>query len=228
MKLLVITVLGIAFLSAEVRAEEATHLKSRQDKMSYGLGVDIARNIKKQEVQVNPDILMQGLRDELSGAKLRVDEKELKILMSETQNEMRKKAVLNRRLASGDNKKKGADFLAANRGKPGVQTLPSGVQYKVLKAGDGRKPSDADSVECYYRGTLIDGTEFESTQPGKPATLKLRKLIPGWREALQLMPVGSTWQIVIPPQLAYGERGSGSSIGPNEALLFEVELLSVK
>jgi FKBP-type peptidyl-prolyl cis-trans isomerase len=228
MKLLVITVLAVALWAGQACAEDTSVLKTRKDAVSYALGVDIARNFKKQELDVDPELLMRGVRDGLAGGKLLVSEKELRSLMGELQNEMRKQAVLSRRIASGDNKKKGAEFLAANRGRDGVVALPSGVQYKVLKTGDGRKPSDADTVECYYRGTLIDGTEFDGTDAGKPAQLKVTQLVAGWREAVKLMPAGSKWQIFIPGQLAYGERGLGNDIGPNEALVYEVELLAVK
>ena len=128
-----------------------------------------------------------------------------------------------------ENKKIGDAFLEENKKKEGVVALPSGLQYKILKAGDGRKPTDADMIECNYRGVLINGTEFDSSyRTGKPATLKVMGLIPGWTEALKLMPVGSKWQLFIPPQLAYGERGAGRYIGPNATLIFELELIAVK
>jgi FKBP-type peptidyl-prolyl cis-trans isomerase FklB len=131
--------------------------------------------------------------------------------------------------AAEDNKKAGESFLAENKKKEGVVTLPSGLQYKVLKAGDGKKPTDTDTVECNYRGTHIDGTEFDSSyRTGQPATFKVAGVIPGWREALKLMPVGSKWQIFVPSQLAYGTRGKPGSVGPNAALIFEVELLAIK
>jgi FKBP-type peptidyl-prolyl cis-trans isomerase len=228
MKRLMLTIVAVAILAVQAGAEEGSALKTHKDQVSYGLGVDIARNFKKQGVDVDPEVLMRGLRDALAGDKLLLTEPELRSLMSDLQNNMRKQAVLNRRLAAGDNKQKGLDFLEENRKKPGVVTLPSGVQYKVVKAGQGKRPTDADTVECYYRGTLIDGSEFDGTQEGKPASLKVTKLIAGWREALKLMPAGSTWQIFIPAQLAYGERGAGSNIGPNELLIFEVELVAVK
>jgi FKBP-type peptidyl-prolyl cis-trans isomerase FklB len=127
------------------------------------------------------------------------------------------------------NKKEGDDFLAANKGKEGVVTLPSGLQYKILKQGDGAKPSASDSVVCNYRGTLINGTEFDSSSKhGQPLTFSVGGVIKGWTEALQLMPVGSKWQLFVPSELAYGQRGAGADIGPNATLIFEVELLSIQ
>jgi len=147
--------------------------------------------------------------------------------MNAYQTEIRQKATLTRRVAIEENKKKGEAFLTANRTKDGVITLPSGVQYKILLAGQGRKPIDSDLILCNYRGNLLDGTEFDATEDGKPASLKLSALIAGWKETMKLMPVGSKWQIFIPAQQAYGERGVGSDIGPNETLIFEVELLGI-
>lgn len=225
----VLTVVGILLLAAQACAADAPQLTTPQDKINYALGVDIARNLKKQEVEVNLDVLLKGLRDGLSGEKLLLSDAELRTLRSEMQNEMRKKAVLNRRKELVENRQKGYDFLEANRRGSGVITLPSGVQYKVLKTGDGRKPTDADQIECHYRGTLVDGTEFDATDPDKPATLKVSQLIPGWREAVKLMPAGSKWQIAVPAAMAYGERGGAAGeVGPNQALVFEVELLAVK
>jgi FKBP-type peptidyl-prolyl cis-trans isomerase FklB len=145
------------------------------------------------------------------------------------QAELRQRQAVARTKAAEDNKKQGNAFLAENKTKEGVVTLPSGLQYKILKAGGGKTPTDADTVECHYRGTLLNGTEFDSSHlTGKPATIKVTAVIPGWKEALKLMPVGSKWQLFIPPQLAYGERGAGHEIGPNATLLFEVELLAIK
>jgi FKBP-type peptidyl-prolyl cis-trans isomerase FklB len=141
---------------------------------------------------------------------------------------MRQKQEQAMKIASEDNKKKGDAFQAENKGKEGVTTLADGLQYKILKAGDGKRPTEADTVECQYRGTLIDGTEFDSSyRTGKPVTFKVSQVISGWQEALKLMPVGSKWQLVIPPQLAYGDRGAGV-IGPNSTLVFQVELVSIK
>jgi FKBP-type peptidyl-prolyl cis-trans isomerase len=227
MKIAAVTVLGIILLAAHAGAE-TTALVTPKEKISYGMGVDVARNFKKHDVDVDLDLLVKGLKDGLAGTKLLLPEKELRSVLAGFQVEVRQKMAQSRRAAAEENKKKGAAFMAANKGKEGVITLPGGVQYRVVKAGSGRRPTDADSVECLYRGTLLDGTEFDGTTAGNPARLKVSQLIPGWKEAVKLMPEGSKWQIFIPSQLGYGERGVGSDIGPNETLLFEVELLAVK
>lgn len=223
-----IMALSFGLFVAQASAEEAAVLKTTRDVQSYGIGVNIAKSFKRDEVDIDLDLLVRGMKDGMAGDKLLMPEKELRRAMNSFQGELRQKAAARNRIAAVDNKKKSDEFLAANKGKDGVVTLASGVQYKILKAGDGKSPTEADAVECYYRGTLLDGTEFDSTEPGKPATLKVAQLIPGWKEALKLMPVGSKWLLFIPPQMAYGPRGVGSDIGPNETLLFEVELLSVK
>lgn len=221
-------VVGLGLLVAQANAEEVQVLKDLRDVRSYGVGVNIAKSFKRDEVDIDMELLVRGMKDAMAGDRLLMPEKELRRAMNSFQSELRQKAAARSRIAAVDNKKKGEDFLAQNRNKEGVVTLASGVQYRVLKAGKGKQPSEADTVECYYRGTLLDGTEFDGTEPGKPAMLKVAQLIPGWKEALQLMPAGSRWQLYIPPQLAYGPRGVGSDIGPNETLVFEVELLAVK
>jgi FKBP-type peptidyl-prolyl cis-trans isomerase FklB len=215
-----------AALSAH--GEGRPELKSPQEMTSYSIGVDIARNFRRQEIDLDPDLLAMGLRDGLSNGPLLLPEREVRRVLSGFRADLRRKMVGERKLAAVENKRRGEEFLAANRSREGVVSLPSGVQYKVLKPGNGRKPTDADRIVCQYRGTLLDGTEFDGTERGKPATLEVARLIPGWKEALRRMPAGSRWQIAVPPQLAYGERGVGSEIGPNETLLFEVELLAVK
>jgi FKBP-type peptidyl-prolyl cis-trans isomerase FklB len=221
-------VLGFGFLAAQAGAEEAQVLKTQRDIQSYGIGVNIAKSFKRDEVDIDMDLLMKGMKDMMAGEKLLMPERDLRKAMNSFQGELRQKAAARHRIAAEDNRKKGEAFLAENKTRKGVVTLASGVQYKILKAGDGKKPTETDAVECYYRGTLLDGTEFDSTDPGKPATLKVAQLIQGWKEALTQMPAGSKWMLYIPSQLAYGPRGVGSDIGPNETLVFEVELLSVK
>jgi FKBP-type peptidyl-prolyl cis-trans isomerase FklB len=190
--------------------------------------VDVARNFKRQEVNINLEAMLQGIKDGLAGTKLALPDKELRRVLNGFQGEVRQKSALNRRLAAEDNRRAGVAFLAENKVKPGVVVTASGLQYRVLKAGDGRKPVDGDLVECHYHGTLLNGYEFDGTEPGKPVTLKVAALITGWKEAMKLMPVGSRWQIVLPATLAYGDRGVGGDIGPNETLLFEVELVNIK
>lgn len=238
LKRIAIAGLGLLAMQAQANNNDTSTLEqppaaagqpanARMDVVSYGIGVEIARNFKKQDIAIAPERLMQGLKDGLSGGKLQFPDKELRQATTTFQNEIRQKMVLTKRVAALDNKKRGEAFLAENQARDGVKTLPNGVQYRVVKAGDGAKPTEGDMVECRYRGTLLDGTEFDGTEGGKSAKLKVAALIPGWKEALKLMPAGSQWQLFIPPQLAYGERGVGSDIGPNETLLFDVELLAV-
>ncbi len=202
-------------------------LKSEKEKFSYAYGMKIGESLKKQGVPVDPAILERGMKDSVAGKTLMTDE-EAQAAMTEMQNEIRKKQAEKMSEAGGTNKKEGEEFLAENKGKPGVTTLPDGLQYKILKEGTGPKPTASDSVECNYRGTLINGTEFDSSyKRGKSATFPVSGVIKGWTEALQLMPVGSKWQLFIPSGLAYGERGAGADIGPNATLIFEIELLSI-
>ena len=220
---------GLGLLAAQVNAEETSILKTHKDKVSYAIGVDLARNFQRLGVEVDPDLLVKAWRDVFSGRKLILTEEELRGTINAYQTELRQRQVQDRRLAAHDNKKEGDDFLAENKKREGVVALPNGLQYKIIKEGDGRKPSDADTVEVYYRGTLINGTEFDSSQRGgQPATFKVTGVIPGWKEALKLMSVGSRWLIFIPPELAYGARGAGRDIGPNATLIFDLELLTIK
>ena len=221
-------VLTIMFLAPQVSAEETPVLKTLKEKVSYGLGVDIGKNFKRQGIEADVDFVIKGLKDGLSGEKLLMSEEDLRIIMGAFQHELNKKQMQAKMIAAEDNSKKGEAFLADNKTKEGVVTLPSGLQYKVLKAGDGKKPAEADTVECNYRGTLINGTLLDSSQPDKPAVFKITGVIPGWKEALLLMPEGSKWQLFIPPHLAYGEKGGGGKIGPNATLIFELELLAIK
>lgn len=202
--------------------------QTEKDKVSYGIGVQVARSLKAQDVDINPDLLVKGLKDALAGEKLLMSDDDLNNTMAAFQRELTQKEMQAKAKEAEDNKKAGEAFLAENGKKDGVVTLPSGLQYKVVKAGQGQKPTDADTVSCNYRGTLIDGTEFDKNEAGKPATFQVGMVIPGFKEGLKLMPVGSTWQFFIPPELAYGERGAGNVIGPNTTLVFEVELLSIK
>jgi FKBP-type peptidyl-prolyl cis-trans isomerase len=206
-----------------------TVLSSQKDKVSYSIGVDLGKSFKHQGLDVDPDVLAKGMKDAAAGQKLLMTDDEMRSTMMSTQEEIMKKRETADASAGADNKKKGEEFLADNKKKEGVTTLPSGMQYKVLKAGDGKKPASTDTVECHYKGTLINGTEFDSSyKRGQPATFPVNGVIRGWQEALPLMAVGSKWQLFIPSDLAYGPRGAGGDIGPNETLIFEVELLGIK
>jgi FKBP-type peptidyl-prolyl cis-trans isomerase len=221
--------LGILLLAAQVGAAEPPGFKTQKEKISYGIGVDMSRNFKQQGVDFDAEALLKGFKDDSSGEKLQMTEEDIRATLNAYQKELMQKRVEAMRVAAEENKRIGDAFLAENKKKEGVVTLPSGLQYKILKAGDGRMPTEADTVECNYRGTFINGSEFDSSsRTGKPAVFKVTGLIPGWTEALKIMPVGSTWQLFIPPQLAYGERGAGGVVGPNTALIFDLELLSIK
>jgi FKBP-type peptidyl-prolyl cis-trans isomerase len=225
-------ILGVVLLAAQVGAEEAPVLKTQKDRVSYSFGVEAAKNFKQQGIAVDADLFIKGFRDGLSGEKLLMSDDEIAKTKAVVQTGLWEKRMQLMRARTKDaeqNGKEGEAFLAENRLKKGVVTLPSGLQYKVLRTGGGRKPTEADTVECHYRGTFVDGTEFNNSyQKGKPGIFKVAGVIPGWKEALQLMPVGSKWQLFIPPQLAYGIRGMGDQIGPNTTLIFEIELLAIK
>lgn len=224
-----ILIFAILFAAVQATAQEQEALKTQEEKLSYGMGVEIGQNFKQNGVKVDVDLLVKGLRDALSGLKLLMDQDELQATLTRFRQELIKKRGLDKRAAAIENKKDGDAFLAGNKTREGVVTLQSGLQYKVLKEGDGKKPTLEDTVECNYRGTLLDGTEFDGTYgTGKPVTFPLKSLIPGVRNALILMPVGSKWQVFVPPELGYGERGTGRYIGPNATLIFEMELISIK
>jgi FKBP-type peptidyl-prolyl cis-trans isomerase FklB len=209
--------------------QNAPAFKTQKDKVSYALGMNIGTNLHKQSIDVDPNIVRQGLEDALAGGKTLLSEDEAHAALTELQNDVRKKQQAKMQQAGEANKKEGDAFLAANKAKDGVVTLPSGLQYKILISGKGPKPTASDSVVCNYRGTLIDGKEFDSSyKRGQPATFPVGGVIKGWIEALQLMPVGSKWQLFVPSELAYGDRGTGAEIGPNATLIFEVELLSIQ
>lgn len=206
-----------------------TALKTPKDKFSYALGMNLGASLHKQSVDVDPSIVAQGLRAALAGGKTLLTQEEAQAALMEVQNELRKKQQEKMQVAGEANKKEGEAFLASNKAKEGVVTLPSGLEYKILKEGNGPKPTASDSVVCNYRGTLINGTEFDSSyKSGQPATFPVNGVIKGWTEALQLMPVGSKWQLFVPSSLAYAERGAGGEIGPNATLIFEVELMSIQ
>jgi len=223
-------VLGIMLLVSRVFAGEPTVLKSEKDRVNYSIGVNVINNFKQQDIGLDLNMVIKGMSDALAGDKLLLSDDELRATLMEVQNKIRQKQRLGKRLSAMENKKEGDAFLVANKKQEGVVTLPSGLQYKVLSAGKGRKPTEVDTAVCQYRTTLINGTEVDNSYDNnKPVAYKIKDgVIPGWREALLLMPLGSKWRLFVPSNLAYGSQGSGVIIGPNETLIFEIELLDIQ
>jgi|HubBroStandDraft_1064217.scaffolds.fasta_scaffold00765_1 FKBP-type peptidyl-prolyl cis-trans isomerase FklB len=203
-------------------------LKTDKDKESYAIGMNIGKSVHRDGVDVDPNILLRGMKDAIAGGKTVLTDDEAKAVMANLQANLRKEQAEKAQQAGDANKKAGDAFLAANKTKEGVVTLPSGLQYKILTQGSGPKPAATDTVVCNYKGTLLDNTEFDSSYSrNQPLTIPVAGVIKGWTEALQLMPVGSKWQLYIPSDLAYGPQAKGP-IGPNSTLIFEVELLSIQ
>lgn len=218
---------------APVTAKSATTvtLKTQKEKASYALGMKIGNDLRRQGVNasVDPALTARGLKDALAGSKALLTEDEEKAALTQLQTDVRGQMEAKAHVEGAAARKEGEDFLAANKSKPGVVTLPSGLQYKILTAGNGPKPTASDTVSCNYRGTLINGKEFDSSyKRGQPVSFPVGGVIKGWTEALQLMPVGSKWQLFIPSDMAYGDRGAGPDIGPGQTLIFEVELLKIE
>ncbi|HEU5402360.1 MAG TPA: FKBP-type peptidyl-prolyl cis-trans isomerase [Terriglobales bacterium] len=215
--------------AAAKKAPVKPALTTPRQKASYALGYNLGRNLKSQMVDVDPAIVTQAIRDAFAGTASPLSEEEIRAALNQLQQATRAKQEAMLKEMTDQNEKVGQAFLAANKSKEGVVTLPSGLEYKVLTAGSGPKPTAADTVVCNYRGTLIDGKEFDSSyKRGEPATFPVSGVIKGWTEALQLMPVGSKWQLYVPANLAYGDRGAGEVIPPGSVLVFDVELLSIK
>ena len=224
-----VMILIAGFLAGSAAAQDAPALKSQKEKLSYALGMDLGNQFRMQSTDVDPALLFQGLKDALAGGKTLLTEEEARAAIAVLQNELAKKQAEAAKILAEKNKREGEAFLAANKGKEGVVLLPSGLQYKILKQGEGAKPTADDPVVCHDRGNLVDGTEFDSSyKRNQPATFAVKGIIKGWTEALQLMTVGSKWQLWIPAELAYGERARSNIIGPNSTLIFEVELISIQ
>jgi FKBP-type peptidyl-prolyl cis-trans isomerase FklB len=219
---------GLVVASSMLWAADAVSTTTDKDKLSYSIGASIGKNLKNESAEIDLTVLIDGIKAGLNGDKGLLSESEIRQVMNDYQTQLRQRAQSKKQLAMADNRKKGDTFLTHYKTQAGVQALPNGVLYKVLREGTGRKPTESDIVEVNYRGALTNGTEFDATQPGKPANLKVSSLIVGWKQALSVMPVGSKWQIAIPAELAYGERGVGTDIGPNEVLVFDLELLAIK
>jgi FKBP-type peptidyl-prolyl cis-trans isomerase FklB len=227
MKVVSMLVMGLVFSAAN--AAELSSLANDKDKLSYSIGVDLGKSFKTQSIDVNLDALNKGMQDGIAGTKFLLTEQQMKDVLNQFQKDLMTKRTAEFNKKADENKAKGEAFLNENKTKPGVVVLPSGLQYKILEAGKGEKPGKADTVTVEYTGHLLDGTVFDSTEKtGKPAVFNVSQVIPGWTEALQLMPAGSTWEVYIPASLAYGSRSVGGPIGPNETLVFNIHLISVK
>lgn len=229
MKAITAVIIAVLIFSSGVTAQKKSP-KTQKEKVSYSIGVDIGRNLKKQNININADMLARGMKDAFSGATLVMSEKDMETTLKTFQQEMMTKMEAQRKVVGEKNKKEGEAFLSANKNKEGVITLPSGLQYKVITNGTGSKPTKDQTVKVHYRGTLIDGSEFDSSyKRGEPVEFPVGQVIAGWVEALQMMSVGSKWQLFIPSDLAYGEQGNPrGGIGPNAVLIFDVELVSIK
>ena len=229
MRYLCMTVAVMVALASQVCAEEAKALATQKDKVSYGIGMNIGKNLKNDGIEVDAPILLKGLADGLAGGKTLMSDEEVRATLAVLQKEVADRRAVVMKKTAEKNKAEGEAFLVANAKKDGVVSLPSGLQYQVLASGSGKSPTISDKVEANYRGTLIDGTEFDSSyKRGQPATFPVNGVIPGWTEALQKMKVGDKWRLFIPPSLGYGEHGAGREIGPNATLIFDVELLAIK
>jgi FKBP-type peptidyl-prolyl cis-trans isomerase FklB len=226
---LALAMCGVIALSGAAFAADDPELKTDKEKISYSIGMDIGGNLRRGSIEVDPDMLAKGVKDSYVGGKTLLTEDQARQAMEDFQKTLMAKKAEEMQKLSEKNKADGEKFLAENAKKEGVKVLPSGLQYKVITPGTGRSPKATDTVTTHYKGTLIDGTEFDSSyKRGEPATFPVSGVIPGWTEALQLMKEGAKWQLFLPPGLAYGERGAGRDIGPNATLIFEVELISVK
>jgi len=222
-------VLCVLLVAVQGMAQDSAILKTQRDKVSYSMGLDIGRMLKMQGVDVELELVTRGLKDAYTGNQPLLTDEEMQEVLTNFKKEFIAKQQELAKQQGEKNKKEGEIFLETNKKKEEVQTLPSGLQYKVLKAGAGKKPTATDTVTVHYRGTLIDGKEFDSSyRRGKPATFPVNGVIPGWTEALQLMEEGAKWELFIPSNLAYGERSAGGDIGPNATLIFEVELISIE
>ena len=218
----------VLLLSLAAAAQDAPEFKTDKDKFSYALGMNFGENLRKQGLELDPAMFGKAFAESFNGGKTAMTDQEMQTLLMAASQEIRKKQAAQQAEKGAAAQKEGDAFLAANKAKEGVVTLPSGLEYKILKPGTGEKPTLDDSVVCNYKGSLINGVEFDASEKhGGPATFPVKGVIAGWTEALQLMPVGSKWQLFVPSKLAYGAQGPGD-IGPNATLIFEVELVSIQ
>ena len=231
------TFLGLSILGTGVYAQGTAStappnfpapFKSAVEATSYAVGVDMIRNFKAEDVSFDLNQLIEGISDAAKGSQQKMSDTDVKRLVAELEAAVRKKMVVARRVEAEANLKKSDEFMKTSAARPDVIKLPSGVQYKVVKMGTGPKANEDSTVIALYKGTLPDGTVFDASEPGKPLSIKVSQVIPGWKEALKLMPAGSKWEVTIPSNQAYGERGAGRVVGPNLALRFDIEVIEVR
>lgn len=223
------TVSFCAFGFSAVAATPKGPLTAKDDKVSYSIGIDIGKSMQKQKLNINPEIFMAGLKDGMTDKYSLLPENEIKQTLVALQNEMIERQKADMKVIAEKNLTEGEKFLAENKKRKDVVTLPSGLQYRVIRPGQGESPKATDTVKTHYLGKLIDGKKFDSSYDrGEPARFPVNAVIPGWTEALQLMKPGAKWELFIPANLAYGEQGIGAAIGPNSTLIFEVELMEVE
>ena len=230
MRTMIALALCLTLISCENNAQDVSDLSTKKDSISYAIGLNIGDSFKQQDMDIDLDVLLGGINHALAeeeDARL-LSKEQIQAVMMSFQQEMMEKQQAKQEAAGKENKEAGEKFLAENKTKEGVKVTESGLQYKIIEEGDGPIPTDKDKVTVHYTGTLLDGTKFDSSfDRGEPATFPVTGVIKGWTEALQMMPVGSKWKLWIPGELAYGPQGAGGQIGPNQTLVFEVELLSI-
>jgi FKBP-type peptidyl-prolyl cis-trans isomerase FklB len=223
-----VIIVGLGFAVFAAHAEEKLDLNQSKQRISYSIGSNIGSSFKQQDLELDPKALAAGISDAMTG-KPALTEAEIRQTLEQFQTELKSKMEVKQKALGEKNIKEGESFLAENSKKDGVKTTSTGLQYKAMKTGTGKSPKATDTVKVHYHGTLIDGTVFDSSvDRGEPVTFALNEVIPGWTEALQLMKEGDKWKLFIPSKLAYGSRSASEKIGPNSALVFEVELLSIE
>ncbi len=230
MRALWAAVLAVGLIGCQTTGEKDVKLETQKDKVSYSIGLNIGKNMTRDSIAINPDIFLRGVLDAAADSAHRLmTDKEMQETMMAFQQEMQKKQMEQAHAAGEKNRLEGEAFLAENAKQPGVVTLPSGLQYRILVEGKGKKPNAAATVKTHYSGKLLNGTEFDSSiKRGEPAVFPCNGVIKGWTEALLLMPEGSKWELFIPSSLAYGEAGAGGVIPPNATLIFQVELIAIQ
>ncbi len=224
-----VIIAAVVCASGVVYGADGQTLRTDKEKTSYAVGAQMGMDMKKYRMDVDPDVVAKGFRDAYTGGKLLLNDQEMSQVLADTQKQITARSADVIREEAEKNRREGDAFLALNKTKEGVRTMPDGLQYRVMRAGTGRTPRPTDRVVVNYRGTFVDGIEFDSSyQRGQPAVFPVNGVIKGWTEALQLMKVGAKWQLFIPSPLAYGPQGAPPGIGPNETLIFELELLAVQ